>query len=198
MLYMDEVQQRVGTVTALARPGSRPASTVPAPPRRVQVRLAPASTEPPVTLSDERIAALRRESGCTLDEVGGPDEHYTHALAPGRTLVLLTCGTGAYNLSLVPFIAERRGDALDIRIAPFDSQWAIASEGHPTLINADWDPEARLLSEFNRGRGLGDCGTHADYGWDGTRFRLVELEEMGECRGSLYYITTWRADVVRP
>lgn len=186
MLYMDEAQRRVGTVTALARAGSRPASAVPAPPRRAQVRLAPASTEAPIALTADRVAALRRESGCTIDEVGGPDEHETHALAPGRTLVLLTCGTGAYNLSLVPFVAERRGGRVDIRIAPFDLQWGIAAEGHPVLINADWDPETRLLSEYSKGRGIGDCGTRAVYGWDGTRFRLVEQEEMGECRGSLY------------
>ena len=46
------------------------------------------------------------------------------------------------------------------------------------------------------GRGVGDCGVHQDYVWDGTRFRLVQQEEMSECRGSLDYITTWRAQVV--
>ena len=198
MLYMDEAQHRVGTVTALARPGPRPAGAVPAPPRRAEVHLAPASAEAPITLSEDRVRALRREAGCTIDEVGGPDEHYDHALAPGQTLVLLACGTGAYNLSVVPFIAEQSGRRIDIRIAPFDSQWGVAAEGRPTLINADWDPDDRLLREFSKGRGLGDCGRHATYGWDGTLFRLVRQEDMDECRGSLDYVTTWEADVVRP
>jgi hypothetical protein len=198
MLYMDEAQRRVGTVTALARAGTRPASAVPPPPRRAQVRLAPASDQAPITLSDEQVRALRRESGCTIDEVGGPDEHYAEALAPGQTLVLLTCGTGAYNLSLVPFIAERRGGRIDLRIAPFDSQWGIVAEGRPTLINGQWDAESRLLGEFSKGRGLGDCGRHATYGWDGASFRLVRQEDMDECRGSLDYVTTWEAEVVRP
>ena len=198
MLYIDEAQHRVGTVTALASAGTRPPSAVPPPPPRAQVRLAPASTEAPLILSDERVRALRRDSGCTIDEVGGPDEHYTHALAPGQTLVLLTCGTGAYNLSLVPFVAQRRDGRTDVRIAPFDSQWGVAAEGRPTLINGEWDAEARLLREFSKGRGLGDCGRHAVYGWDGTLFRLVRQEDMDECRGSLDYVTTWEAELVRP
>jgi len=65
------------------------------------------------------------------------------------------------------------------------------------LINASWDPDRRLLQEYAKGRGLGDCGSRADYAWDGTSFRLVHQEEMGECRGSLYYIPTWNV-TVRP
>jgi hypothetical protein len=31
--------------------------------------------------------------------------------------------------------------------------------------------------------------------WDGTSFRLTEASSMGECRGALEWITTWRAAV---
>jgi hypothetical protein len=31
------------------------------------------------------------------------------------------------------------------------------------------------------------------YGWDGDRFRLIRRTEMGECRGSHAYLSTWRA-----
>ncbi|MGZ8350127.1 MAG: DUF1176 domain-containing protein [Allosphingosinicella sp.] len=196
MLFMDEAQRRVDTVTALARPGARPASAVPAPPRRPQVRPAPAATDRPIDLDADRIARLRRDASCTLDEVGGPDTHEVSQIARGQTLVLLACGTGAYNLTAIPFIAERVGGRVEIRQAPFDSQWGMAAEGRPTLINPSWDPDQRLLREYSKGRGLGDCGTSASYGWDGTRFRLVRQEEMGECRGSLYFITTWRTEVV--
>ena len=70
-------------------------------------------------------------------------------------------------------------------------------EGKPMLINAGWDQERGLLTSFSKGRGLGDCGTLSEYAWDGRAFRLVEQAEMGECRGSTDYITTWRARVVR-
>jgi hypothetical protein len=103
LLYMDEGQQRTGTVTALVRPGARSASAVPAPPALPVVHAArPSGT--PIALGPARIAALRKAHGCTIDEVGGPDEAEAFAIAPGRTLVLLACGSGAYNVSR----AERR------------------------------------------------------------------------------------------
>jgi hypothetical protein len=202
MLYMDEQQRRVGTVTALVRPGSRPAGAVPQPPALPVVTFSPPpGSEAPIAISAARIEALRRDAGCTLDEVGGPDHHEAIALAPGTTLILLACGSGAYNVTSIPYIAEQgAGAALAIRIAPFDSQWGLEDPelDRPTLINAGWDAEGRMLREYSKGRGIGDCGSRAEYGWDGARFRLVHQEEMEECRGSLYYITTWRAEVARP
>ena len=202
MLYMDEQQRRIGTVTALVRAGSRPAGAVPEPPPLPLVTLSPPpGDEAPIAISEERIEALRREAGCTLEEVGGPDHHEAVALAPGKTLMLLACGSGAYNVTSIPFIVELdSGGAVAIRIAPFDSQWGLEDPelGRPTLINAGWDAEGRTLGEYSKGRGIGDCGSRAEYGWDGARFRLVHQEEMEECRGSLYYITTWRAEVARP
>jgi hypothetical protein len=201
MLYMDEQQRRVDTITALVRPGTEPASTVPAAPTLPIVTLAPApGDEAPIAISEVRIDALRRESACTIEEVGGPDHHEAVAIAPGTTLILLACGSGAYNVTYIPYIAEQEGDAAAIRLAPFDSQWGLEDEelGRPTLINAGWDAESRLLGEYSKGRGLGDCGRHAEYGWDGSRFRIVRQEDMEECRGSLYYITTWDTQVERP
>ena len=63
------------------------------------------------------------------------------------------------------------------------------------LINAGWDKAQGLLSSFSKGRGLGDCGTTADYAWDGERFRLVEQARWASA-GSIDYITTWRAQVI--
>jgi hypothetical protein len=74
----------------------------------------------------------------------------------------------------------------------------MADLGRASLINAVWDGDRRLLTEFYRGRGLGDCGVRAAYGWDGRRFRLVQQENMEECRGAVDFITTWRTRVVRP
>ncbi|WP_114952904.1 DUF1176 domain-containing protein [Sphingosinicella terrae] len=198
MLYLDEQQRRLGSVTALVDRGPRPAAAIPAPPVLPRVTLAPAAGEGPPEIGASEIAELRGQNGCTIDEVGGPDEHEVAQIAPGTTLILLACGTGAYNLSSLPFIARREGGRLTAEIAPFDSQWGLSDLGRPTLINAFWDAGSRLLRELSKGRGIGDCGTHATYGWDGRRFRLVEQEEMGECRGSMDYIFTWRSEIVRP
>jgi len=195
MLYMDEKQRRLGTVTALVRRGSTPATAVRAPPAVPQVRRLPAAADRAPAISERLVAPLREQAECDPPEALGSQTNETEQIATGTTLVLVPCMRGAYNFSVLPVIAERRGSRLTARIAPFDSQWAIRSNGHPILVNASWDPDERRLREYSKGRGLGDCGTRAEYVWDGTSFRLVRQEEMGECRGSLYFVTTWRADV---
>ncbi|HTG39817.1 DUF1176 domain-containing protein [Sphingomonas sp.] len=54
-----------------------------------------------------------------------------------------------------------------------------------------------MLASYAKGRGIGDCGVSQRFIWDGPRFRLIEQAEMSECRGSIDYITTWRAMPVR-
>lgn len=193
LLYMDDQQRRIGTPTALVRRGTG-AAAAPPPPLPV-VAAPPVSRSKPPALGTAALAALRKKHGCTIDEVGGPDDAETAALGAGEALLLLACGSGAYNVSYVPFIV-RRGGRIDP--APFDHRpgwWA--EEGKPMLVNAGWDGERGLLTSFSKGRGLADCGTDSDYAWDGRAFRLVRQAEMDECRGSRDYITTWRARVVR-
>jgi hypothetical protein len=194
LLYMDEQQRRVGTATALVRPGSKAASVPPPPPLPV-VAARPQSPRPPLAISASTLSALRRKHGCTLDEVGGPEEHEIAAIGPSETLLLLACGSGAYNISHVPFVIRRgRGGA---QLAAFDISPEYWDDGKPVLVNATWDKARGLLTAYSKGRGLGDCGTSTEFAWDGSRFRLVEQSEMDECRGSTDYITTWRAKVVR-
>jgi hypothetical protein len=151
----------------------------------------------PIAIGPARIKALRREYDCSIDEVGGPDEAGIHALDEQRSLILLACGSGAYNVTHIPFVAERRGNRLRIAPARFDVQWEWWESGLPTLINAHWNPAEGVLASYSKGRGLGDCGTTSGYLWDGERFRLAEQQEMEECRGGYDFIRTWRVQAVR-
>ena len=196
MLYMDEKQRRLGTVTALVRRGPRPASAVPAPPALPRISIAPAPADRPLTIDNATVERFRRQYDCDDSDTRGPEAVETEQIAAGTTLVLIPCFSGAYNFSSVPLIAQRRGGRVVTEVAPFDSQTGMTADGPPTLVNASWDPETRRLHEYSKGRGLGDCGTRSQYAWDGTRFRLVQQEEMEECRGSLYWVTTWRAETV--
>ena len=196
MLYMDERQRRVGTVTALVRRGTRPATAVPAPPSLPRIARAAAATEQVPEIGESLVAPLRERAECDPPDILGDMPIEAEQIATGTTLVLVPCMRGAYNFSTLALIAELRGGRLAVREAPFDFQSVLESDQHPILVNAMWDAEERRLHEYSKGRGLGDCGTRADYAWDGASFRLVRQEEMPECRGSLYYVTTWRAEAV--
>lgn len=197
MLAMDEAQQRAGTVTALVRPGPRPASAVPAPPTLPVVRIPPFPRGDTPQVDDARIARLRGDIGCAIGDVGGPDEHSAVPLDEGKTLILLACGSGAYNVTWLPFVAQAGRDGqIEISPALFDAQWAQVDGGRAELVNAEWDSGAGTISELSLGRGIGDCGTRSLYGWDGQRFRLLRQSSMGECRGARDYITVWRTRVV--
>lgn len=199
LLYIDEVQKRLGTVTALARTGPRPASAVPPPPALPRIASAAAPGARGSRVAEDRIAALRKQAGCIPDQEDWPGYgSEQEVLDADHILILLGCGAGAYNYNSIPYVARRRGAAIEIALARFDLP-PTSGEGDdpPMLVNAGWDAKQGLLTSFAKGRGLGDCGVGDDYAWDGTRFRLVLQIAMGECRGSTDYITTWRAVVTR-
>jgi hypothetical protein len=197
LLYIDDAQKRVGTVTALTRAGDAPASTIPPPPALPVVRVAVVPGSTAIEVPKTRIDRLRKESGCEIERPSELDSADVYPLDANRSLLLLSCGAGAYNLSSVPFIVTRQGKTLAIAPAQFDFRPAWSESGMPMLVNGDWVPNEGLLVSFAKGRGIGDCGSGSDYAWDGQRFRLVERIQMEECRGSLDFITTWRAKTER-
>ena len=52
-----------------------------------------------------------------------------------------------------------------------------------SLLNADFDPKTMTLSDFQKARGLGDCGRLDRFLWDGKAFQPLEIDYMPECRG---------------
>lgn len=200
LLHMDERQRRAGTVTALVRPGRRGPGTVPPPPnlpRVVEVRPT-AGAAPPARIAAARIAALQTAADCDPDlplDDGGVE---AHRLDDRTTLTLVPCWMGAYNATSLVLVSWRP-DGGDARPASFDYN-ASAGERSGADVPPDgayWDEEKGRLASFFKGRGLGDCGSGQQWAWDGTMFRLIHAEAMGECRGSIDYITTWRAEAVR-
>jgi hypothetical protein len=146
------------------------------------------------------MAEARREMGCTEEEVGAvaSGEAPTHALGNGRTLIMMACGAGAYNYQALPLVAWRDGNALRVEAARFDAtreliEGEAESKGY-YVTNAEFDEATLTISEYAKGRGIGDCGVAARYAWDGQIFRLIVQNEMSECRGSRELLTTWRAD----
>ncbi|MEJ7926103.1 DUF1176 domain-containing protein [Sphingobium sp. AN641] len=194
--YMDARQGRAGTITALIATGPlgrtavRPAPAVPLV-RRMAIAAAPA----PAPLWREELANLGIVTGCAEEMKDGPAPEQ-HRLSKTETLVIVHCGSGAYNFTSVPMIATGVPGRRVFRHASFDFQpgWS-EDPKKPMLVNAGWQPDQSRLTSFAKGRGLGDCGGAEDYVWDGVTFRLVEAQAMGECRGSSHWIITWSARV---
>lgn len=195
LLYMDDRQKRVGTVTALIRKGAQPAGAVPSPPALPLIVSPPVPKAPPRRLSRADIAREQVAHECDVSE--SEDFAPTHVRLDARTTLALLptpCDNGAYNFFGSALLVDQSGK---VRPARLDSPAGMSPENDNSLVNAYWDDATRRLSTYEKGRGLGDCGTMQSFAWDGVRFRLVERRDMGECRGSTDYITTWRAAVSR-
>jgi hypothetical protein len=110
-------------------------------------------------------------------------------------MVLSICGNGAYNYFTKALIIPNSGTP--VAVAKFNAPSIMGEPGNadPGLVNASYDAKTRRLATYAKGCGLGDCGMTQQFAWDASRFRLVEQSEIGECRGSVDYIRTWRAAV---
>lgn len=196
LLYMDEAQQRLGTVTALARPGSGPATAVPPPPVLPVIVAAPRSAKPPARFGAAVWKRLLGGDACKPGDSRKDPPPSFFRLDDAHTLALVTtaCTSGAYNEdTAIDLITDARPNGPEPAVL---EQIAHApEEDGVNAMNAAWDAKTHTLHTGFKGRGFGDCGLWRDYVWDGRRFRLSQQSEMGECRGGMDPITTWRARV---
>jgi hypothetical protein len=198
--HIDAEQGRAGTVTAVMAKGDAPATNVPAAAPLPVVRMVrPAGR--PAAIDAPTLDRLRKQAGCAMDvpadNPAGTLPPEAHALGGGRTLLIVPCSMGAYNLLAALFVSQGR-DWAPVRVdAPigFAETGAEGDGPVPELVNAVW--KDGVLTGYAKGRGLGDCGLVQSLVWDGTRLRLTEQSEMRECRGNPNYLTTWRTRVVR-
>lgn len=195
--YIDQKQNRAGTGTALIARGSQ--------------AFHPANTDVPMIIVDQweaaklipeasALVALAEDSKCKENRYGLVEDQAYPLGKRGeiyRALVLISCGSGAYNFSSAPYIGEYRKDSPGgwaFTPAEFDRQPTWGGEGNqPLLVNASWNEQDQTLSSYGKSRGLGDCGSAENYVWDGEAFRLIDASAMDECRGAYEWITIWRA-----
>ena len=196
--YIDEKQNRAGTDTALVARGNKPFE-----PLSTAIPMITVDQWEPATLAPDASAlvALVEGSKCKDDRYGLVEDQAYPLGKRGdryRALVLISCGSGAYNFSSAPYIGEYQEDSSEgwtFTPAKFDRQPRWGGEGsQPLLVNAGWDEQDQTLGSFGKGRGLGDCGSAENYVWDGERFRMIDASAMDECRGAYEWITIWRAD----
>lgn len=191
---VDEQQGKVGTLSALVRPGKHvPYDDLPG--YSVSLTRPVKSLRPPSMLSATAIAGLRANDQCTTD-VDAPATHQIVRLDSDNSMAIMPwrCGNGAYNLYSNILIINGFGE---VRPATFDYDNGITGDGPSNvLVNVVWDDNKRVLEGFTRHRGIGDCGRVDRYIWSGTKFMLSEQLVMPECRMAFDRIRTWKVDVV--
>lgn len=193
LLYIDERQQRLGTITALVRTGAKPALAVPATPTLPVIAAPKVPKLMPLRLTAADIARTLKPLECEANAEQTVETTYAR-LDANTTLALLPapCGNGAYNYFSYALLIGNDGKT---RPARFEVSGGMGEGNDNSLVNADWDEKKRELTTYAKGRGLGDCGTIQAFAWDGRIFRLKLMEVMDECRGSVDYIPVFRAAV---
>jgi Protein of unknown function (DUF1176) len=187
LLWIDEQQKRLDTVTALVRKGDKPASAVPPQPKPpVIVAAKPASAAPPSKHTPALIAKGRALCG---EEDEGSKLEDVSPLGGGQFLYSFTCPdtSGAYNYHY-SFLIASGGNAQTARAAHF--KWPVKigdlvedRSTDATATNPAFNPKTMTLSAFSKGRGIGDCGTSEEWVWDGKAFKLALVKIMPHCKG---------------
>lgn len=175
--FMDDRQKRAGSVTALVARGVRPASAIPAPPQLPVITAAPTVGQESLPANPSpALQAQLRDCDDDIAELGFAPE--VARLGQGRLFWGVVCSRGAYNVIYRLFLTDERGG--DVR--PLELSYP-SGEATSELMNISFDPETQTLMNFDKGRGLGDCGAITEWIWTGQGFALAHQVLMPECQG---------------
>lgn len=172
--WMDAQQKRAGTTSALVARGKGRAPAAPAAPL---VRTATVASQAglPKTLPP---SVQHKFADCDADMPQFGQEPLIARLSPGVVLWAAPCSHGAYNVIYALYLGDEAGRNLRPARFPYESGQAAVRD----LMNVDFDPKTQTLSNFDKARGLGDCGAFSEWVWDGKAFRLKAQSLMPECR----------------
>ncbi|MEN5093911.1 DUF1176 domain-containing protein [Pseudomonas protegens] len=193
---VDQVQERLGTVSALAAPGAQPVSAVP----RVQAAKALGAYPGVTPLSARERSGLRAAVQKTLpppkseedDDYVMPPRIELYPLTAQQALVFEFSDCGAY---ICLFDISSRSRTAPYALQPLQMQaLPNGSVDHAGGIN--YYPETGELSSFLMGRGMGDCGEMASWHFDGQAFQLTDYRRMPNCSGLGYdnWPVLWSAE----
>jgi hypothetical protein len=179
LLWVDDQQRRIDTVTALVRRGPKPASAVPGASAAPLIPAAPPAAQGGLPQHTPK-RLVRDVVDCDLTGVTEPDDIIAR-LAPGVVLWGPQCQMGAYNEVSIFYVGDEKAQHLRRISLPEAPGAGQASDD--MLFNANFDPKTQTLASFSKGRGIGDCGAITTWVWDGKAFELLSELNMPVCRG---------------
>jgi hypothetical protein len=182
MLWMDDQQKRVGTVTALASRGDKPATAVPPPPARPVVT---AAKIPPGPKPDKAPAAVIAKARALCEDKKIAEAEDATRLGADQVMYWFPCTekSGAYNFAYALILAERGKPVREVEFKQPRELAAKDDNGVETNMNPGFDESTQTMSLFNKGRGIADCGVSSEWVWDGHAFRLIGSKSMPTCKG---------------
>lgn len=186
MLWIDEQQKRVGTVTAVIGRGDKPASAIPSLPAAPVVRAAKIAGGPAAKSAPKPAPAAvltKAKKVCDASEPLTEAEDATR-LSGNQAIYWFHCKemSGAYNYYYALIIAAPGASA---RLAQFASPPGPGKRGDDAdfAVNPIFDEKTVTLATLDKGRGVGDCGDFSEWVWDGTAFQKLAKKAMPNCKG---------------
>jgi hypothetical protein len=176
--YIDEAQERRGTVTAIYAKGPKPARTVPPPPPRERVRVTRGEeVDARGTPATDAALFVARAEGCPYVDLDGPDPFRARwRLESGQYLWALGC-SGNPDAPRRLWLIETPGERIAIAAFPRPEQGRAALQG--VLPDSAFDPDTGLITAY-AGR---MCGWRRRWAWTGAAFEMVDAVEMPSCLG---------------
>jgi len=131
-------------------------------------------------------AYQKAECDNELDEKN-KDLEFAGDLGRGLKLVELSCWSAAYNFGSI-FFAVDPAKIAGARLLQFQTM----GEGNKLvqtyqLSNPAYDEKKKVMESFHKGRGIGDCGTAANWRWNGKDFVLVRYWSKDDCDGEPFF-----------
>jgi len=118
-------------------------------------------------------------------------------LSPTQTLYQIGCWRAAYQSGAMLYLGAPTVPAAARRLVfeTLDEATGKIVANLASLTDPSEVDEAGAMASFNKGRGVGDCGTSWSWAWTGQGFRLTSYVSMPECRGIAAedWITLWQA-----
>ena len=172
LLWIDERQEQLGSRRIAGAPPVGIDPTVPDP---IDDE-ASYGDLPPALLA---FIAADPECRPFVDLANGADIEVDPVFGPHRKLYILPCWSAAYNFGWKVFV-EESGKISLVALPEYspDTGWTATTH----IVNYWYDPATRELHSFNKGRGMGDCGSSGLWRWHKYDFRLIEFTSKG-CDG---------------
>ncbi|MCF6343697.1 MAG: DUF1176 domain-containing protein [Devosiaceae bacterium] len=168
LLFIDDRQELVGTKKLF---GSAP---------RYESLV---STREPHKISDDIIDLQVLANNCQpLDKMAHGGDVMSFRLDADTSLHLIPCWAGAYNFGYTAYKQDKH-EIEQLLFASYTD--SLGWTGTKYLVNPYFNERHNRLSDFYKGRGLGDCGSVGLWQWDKHYFKLLKYEHKEECDTSV-------------